>query len=93
MSPAERKTLAQEGMRLSKALAQLGVASRRASEELVFAGRSSIKLIISCLPHYCHQYLPGCVYSSLPSLSSLHSPFSSLSSLLSPLSSLSLYHF
>jgi hypothetical protein len=39
LTPAERKDKEAEGIRLSKALAQLGVASRRASEEIIFAGR------------------------------------------------------
>ena len=39
LTPQERKAKDAEGIRLAKALARLGVASRRASEALVFAGR------------------------------------------------------
>ena len=42
LTPQERKAKDAEGIRLAKALARLGVASRRASEALVFAGRVTV---------------------------------------------------
>jgi pseudouridine synthase len=42
LTPAEIRDKAQTGIRLSKALQQLGVASRRASEEIIFAGRVQV---------------------------------------------------
>ena len=39
LTPAERRRARGEGIRLSKALAQLGVASRRKAEDIIFAGR------------------------------------------------------
>ena len=42
MTPREMKDKRDEGMRLSKALAMLGVASRRGAEEIIFAGRVTV---------------------------------------------------
>ena len=41
-----------EGQRLSKALAQLGVASRRASEDLIFAGRVQVNGVTVTVPQH-----------------------------------------
>ena len=41
-----------EGQRLSKALAALGVASRRASEELIFAGRVQVNGVTVTVPQH-----------------------------------------
>ena len=42
LTPREMKDKRDEGMRLSKALAMLGVASRRGAEEIIFAGRVTV---------------------------------------------------
>jgi 16S rRNA U516 pseudouridylate synthase RsuA-like enzyme len=52
LSPAARKRLASEGVRLGKALAQLGVASRRASEDLIFAGRVAVNGVVVTAPQH-----------------------------------------
>jgi pseudouridine synthase len=42
LAPRDVKEKRDEGMRLSKALAMLGVASRRGAEEIIFAGRVTV---------------------------------------------------
>jgi pseudouridine synthase len=42
MTPAERRRARDEGERLSKALASLGVASRRGADDLIFGGRVKV---------------------------------------------------
>jgi pseudouridine synthase len=52
LTPKELKLKGEEGMRLSKALAQLGIASRRGSEEIIFAGRVSVNGVTIETPQY-----------------------------------------
>ena len=52
LTPQERKAKDAEVIRLAKALARLGVASRRASEALVFAGRVTVNGAVVTAPQH-----------------------------------------
>ena len=52
LTPQELKEKQNEGVRLSKALARLGVASRRQSEDIIFAGRVTVNGAVVETPQY-----------------------------------------
>ena len=52
LTPKELKAKSEEGVRLSKALARLGVASRRGAEDIIFAGRVTVNGVTVETPQY-----------------------------------------